>query len=141
MVKATLALGALLFAAMQGAPVESGNFSAELVSYDDGPVNGYADADVRGATCRRDFEFYGTIDKKKTELGQGGRYRWLSMGGVGRQQGFSMGQSENYVPVKLVVPVEVALGKSTTVTAQLEVTKPEHVYSPEVTLTFACRPK
>ena len=137
MVKASLTLAALLFAAMQNAPVGNGNFSAELVAYDDSRITGYTD-NRPGAACQRDFEFHGTIASNSTQSGYDGRYRWRSMGGIGPEQGFSIGQND--LPLKLVVPVKVALGRSVTVTAQLEVTKPEHVYSPEIALTYACKP-
>jgi hypothetical protein len=140
MVKASLTLAALLFAAMQNAPVSGGNFSAELVAYDDSRVIGYTD-NQPGAVCQHDFEFHGTIANSRTGSGYDGRYRWRSMGGIGPEQGFSIGEAENDVSLKLVVPVKVALGGSAIVTAQIEVTGPEHVYSPEMTLTYACRPK
>ncbi len=141
MIKAGLGLAALVLAAMNAGPDDAGKFSAELVTYDASPVSGFADPTLRTASCRRDFEFYGAIDKKKTALGHGGLYRWRSLGDVGDEQGFYLGQRDSEKPVKLVIPVTVPLGRSIVVTAQLEVTEPEHIVSDEVKVTFQCLPR
>ncbi|MGH6891922.1 MAG: hypothetical protein ACREEP_06670 [Dongiaceae bacterium] len=138
MIKAGLGLVALMFAAMNSAPGDSGNFTVELLAYEGSTVNGFADPNLRAASCRRDIEFHGAIDKKKTELGHNGLYRWRSLGGVGEEQAFNLGRPEHDKPVTLVVPVTAPLGRSITVTAQLELTKPEHVFSNEVRVTFRC---
>lgn len=141
MIKAGLGLAALVLAAMNSTPDDTGNFSAELVTYDASAVSGFVDPTLRSASCRREFEFHGAIGKEKTAVGHGGLYRWRSLGDVGEEQGFYLSQRGNDKPVRLVVPVTVPLGGSIVVTAQLEVTEPEHVVSDEVKVTFQCLPR